>query len=200
MKKPKRKISPQVLAVKKQYKDCLVTLLFAFINGLLIMVVLSLPIGLILGETSDLANSLTVLLGTLVTIFVSSYKKGYYYSQFKFSQLLLGIVLTFVTQVFLSSIGLLIFTGHSAWFSGPAMFWGSYLFKVKYPDVIITSAHKEIIEYYRWIFVVLLFWFAYAPLMIFGKYLGVKKGIRNSEINKEEKTREKTINEHPFDM
>lgn len=184
-----------VLAVKKQYIDCLITLLFAFLNGLILGIVLSLPIGLILGESSDFADALTVLLGTLITVFLSSYKKGYYFSRFEFSQLFLGILLTFATQI------ILVLMGHTAWFSGPAMFWGSYLFKVRNPDTIILySVHKTTIENYRWIFVIGLYWFAYTPIIVLGKYLGAKKSKKDFVINKEEISQEKTINEHPFDM
>lgn len=191
----KIKFSPMLLAVVKQYRDCLVTLLFAFLNGLIISIVLSLPIGLILGESSNLADALVALLGTLITVFLSSCKKGYYFSRFKFSQLFIGIILTFATQI------ILVLMGHSAWFSGPAMFWGSYLFEVINPEAVVRwNVHGVTIENYRWIFVIALYWFAYVPLMILGKYLGAKKSKRDFKKSKEEKVKEKAINEHPFDM
>lgn len=87
--------------------------------------------------------------------------------KFKCSQLLLGILLTFVTQVLL-----VIIFGHTAWFSGSTIFIARYVINIVYPDL---TYGREILENYRWAFMIIAFWIVYVPLIFLGKYLGSKK-------------------------
>lgn len=205
--KKKREIPPKLLSIRRQYASCFVTFFAAFLIGLAVSVILNFPIGLVLIECSefaedltlvdairDLAGGITGLVGALITIFVLSFLEGYYKNKFVFKQLLSAIALTFVTLVILNLI-----LGHSVWFSGPTMFFASYVFEQKHFEIMGTKGAKQILENYRWFFMVIAFWVLYAPSMILGKYLGSKKGNKDSEKAKKEKSKEKTLNEHPFD-
>lgn len=46
---------------------------------------------------------------------------------------------------------------------------------------------------------IIAFWTLYAPLMLFGRYLGVKKSKKDFAKDREERSKEKTLNGHPFD-
>ena len=208
MKKPKREISPEVLALKRQYNSCFIILFASFLIGLAVSVLLDIPIGVILTESTLMSENPTLaqgirnfsvdiagLVGTLITIFVLSFRDGYYNNKFVFKQLLLSITLVFVTQVVLVLI-----LGHSVWFSGPTTSLASDVFKVRHFDIVGQRGSKRILISYKWCFMIPAFWVLYAPIMVAGKYLGAKKSKKNFAINKEEKTKEKTINEHPFDV
>lgn len=154
--------------IKNQYVSCCWGILFpSFGIGLLASVLLSIPLGLIIGHTGSLIDSLSGIIATAVAVFTLSWKDGYHNYKFRCTQLLLGILLTFATQVVL-----VIIFGHTAWFSGPTIFIARYVINVVYPNLTYTI---EILENYRWTFMIFAFWIVYTPLMFFGKYLGAKK-------------------------
>lgn len=154
--------------IKKQYSSCCWGILFpSFGIGLLVSVLLNIPLGLIIGHTGSLIDSLTGIIATATAIFILSWRDGYRNCKFKYTQLLLGILLTFATQVIL-----VIIFGHTAWFSGPTIFIARYVINIVYPNLTYT---REILENYRWIFMIVTFWIVYVPLIFFSKYLGAKK-------------------------
>lgn len=167
IKQPKKN-PRKIHQIIKQYESCCWVILFpSFGIGLLVSVLLNAPLGLIIGRTGSLIDSLSGFIATAAAIFMLSWKDGYRNCKFKHTQLLLGIVLTFATQVFL-----VIIFGHTAWFSGPTIFIARYVINIVYPDL---TYGKEILENYRWTFMIIAFWIIYVPLIFFGKYLGLKK-------------------------
>lgn len=193
----KKEISSGARAIWRQYLFYVVTLFASFLIGLVIDIVLiNIPLGLIVGHTGSLLEHVLHIVVTITTMFVLCYKEGYYKSRFTFKQLLISVALTFITQMVL-----VFFFGPSAWFSGTSIFIARYVFDAKHPELIgvAWSVTKEAIYNYRWFFMVVTFWTLYAPSMILGKYLGSKKGKKDSEKAKEEKNKEKTLNGHPFD-
>lgn len=199
----KREISPKALAIKRQYASCVVTLFASFLIGLAVSVILDLPIGVILTESSLMAENAMLadyirnfavdtayLISALITIFVLSCIDGYRKNGFVFKQILFGIILTFVTLMILNLI-----LGHSVWFSGPTMFFARDVFEVRHFDIMGEIGSKKILENYQWLFMVIAFWFLYAPLMVLGKYLGTKKSKKDFAKDKEEKDKEKALDE-----
>ena len=156
--------------VKKQFESCFVILFTAFGIGLLISVLLSIPLGLIIGYTSSLANFISGITAAAVTIFILSFKDGYHNYKFQWIQLFLAILLTFIAQLLL-----VIVIGHAAWISGPTILLARFIFNTKHPDLIGAVGSKEIVEEYRLISMIIAYWFFYAPLMALGKCLGRKK-------------------------
>lgn len=196
--KPKRESSPEFRAIKRQYASCFVILFASFLIGLAVRTILNWPIAAILSDNSMLNNNIMSLIdgitGTsiaLIALFILSFYDGYYHNKFVFKQILLAVVLTFATQVVLA-----IALGHSVWFSGPTMFFARYVFKTRHFDIIGTMGAKKVLENYRWLFILIAFWFLYAPLMISGKYLGTKKSKKDFAKVKEEKDKEKVFGEH----
>lgn len=207
MNEEKRELSPNVRAIIRQYSFCFVAFFASFLIGLAVSVIMDIPIGVTLTESSlmdenpvladhirNFAVDATYLISTLITVFVLSYTYGYRKNGFVFKQILFGIILTFVTLLVLNFV-----LGHSVWFSGPTMFFARDVFEVIHFDVMGTMGAKKILENYQWLFMVIAFWFLYAPLMILGKYLGSKKSKKDFANAKEEKTKEKTLDGHPFD-
>ena len=156
--------------VKKLYEACCVILISSFGMALLISVLLSAPLGLIIGYTSDLANFFSGIIAAIITMFISSYVEGYYNHKFSFIQLLKGILLAFATQVIL----VLIFD-HAIYFSGPTAELARYVLNTKHADLIGTTAANKILYGYRWLFMIIAFWFIYAPLIFAGIFLGKKE-------------------------
>lgn len=202
--KPKRELSPEFRAIKRQYASCFVTLFASFCIGLAVSVILDIPIGVALTESSLMAeNSMLAdyirnfavdaiyLISTLITVFVLSCIDGYRKNGFVFKRILFGIILTFVTLLVLNFA-----LGHSVWFSGPTMFFARDVFEARHFDVMGTMGAKKILENYQWIFITIAFWFLYAPLMILGKYVGTKKSKKDFAKVKEEKDKEKVFGEH----
>lgn len=197
----RKELSPKALSLKRQYGLCLSTLFASFLIGLAVSVILDMPIGLILTESSimsdssmstdsirTIADGCLGIIGALITIFVKSYTEAYFNNRFVFKGILLAVVLTFITQVIINLI-----LGHSVWFSGPTVYFARYVFEAKHFDIIGTMGAKKILENYQWLFMIIAFWFLYAPVMIFGKYLGTKKSKKNfkehiSEVNKNDES------------
>lgn len=190
----KKENSPKWLSLKNTYGFCWVTLFASFGVGLLVSVFLNIPIGFILGETSDLADGITAMIGTLVTLLFLCFEDGYHHNKFKLTHLILGVVLTFVLQVVITLI-----LGHSVWFTGPTVSFARYAFELINPYMIGIIGAKEIIAKYNWYLMIPTFWLLYAPIMVVGKYLGAKKSKEDFAKAKEEKEREKTLDGHPFD-
>ena len=156
--------------VKKQYDSCCLILISSFGIGLLITVLLSIPIGLVIGETSILANSIISLGSAVISIFILSFKNGYNNYNFQWNHLFIETLLTFITQLLLVMV-----FGHTAWFSGPTIFWARFIFNTIHSDLIGSVESNEIVENYRWVFMIIAYWFIYTPLIILGKCLGRKK-------------------------
>ncbi|MBR3592109.1 MAG: hypothetical protein IKL46_04590 [Clostridia bacterium] len=190
----KKDISPKIRAFRKLYVYSLILLLISFVIGLFVSVLLNIPIGFILGETSNLADGITGTLATVITLFLLNFKYGYYENRATLAQLLLVVLSISALQIFIT-----IMLGHSVWFTGPTMSFARYVFELRHPDMIGVIGAKKIVAEYNWIFMIIAFWVLYAPSMILGKYLGSKKGRKDSLKAKEEKSKEKTLNEHPFD-
>ena len=193
----KKEISPKIRAIRRQYIFCIVTLFAAFIIGLVVDVVfVNMPLGFIIGHTGSLLEHLIHIAITMLIMFIFCYKYGYYDSKFVLKPFLWALVFTFVTQI----VVVFVF-GPTMWFSGPTISIAGDLFDAKYPELegAAWTLTKETIYKYRWIFMIIAFWVLYAPSMILGKYLGSKKGRKDSLKAKEEKSKEKTLNEHPFD-
>lgn len=190
----KKEISPNARAIRRQYVFCVVTLFASFLFGLVVDIVLiNLPLGLIIGHTGSLLEHLIHIVITMAIMFVICYKEGYYKSKFVFKPFFISVVLTFVTQVVLVFV-----FGPSAWLSGPTIFITRDVFDAKHPDLIgaAWSITRGTIYNYRWFFMVIAFWVLYAPSMILGKYLGSKKGKKDSEKAKEIIKKEKVFGEH----
>lgn len=197
MKKPRKEISPNTRAIRRQYVFCVVTLFASFLFGLVIDIVLiNMPLGLIIGHTGSLLEHLINIVITMAVMFVICYKEGYYKGEFVFKPFFISVVLTFITQVVLVFV-----FGPTMWFSGPTISIARDVFEAKHPDLIgaAWSITRETIYNYRWFFMIIAFWVLYAPSMILGKYLGSKNGKKDSEKAKEEKSKEKTLNGHPLD-
>lgn len=201
MKKPKIKLSPKILAIKKQYDSCCAILFAAFLIGLGVSMILDWPTAAILSANSLLKGNIMSLIEgvvgivvAMVSVFVLSILNGYYRNKFQFKQLLLAIALVFATQTVLA-----ILLGHSVWFSGPSVFLSTYAFKTVHFDAIGQMGAKQIIANYDWLFTTLTFWLLYAPLLLLGKYLGAKKSKKDFAKERAEKAKGKTLNEHPFD-
>lgn len=207
MKKQRKEISPTARAIKRQYASCFVTIFASFLIGLAVCVIMDIPIGLILTESSlmtensvladnirNFAVDTIYLITTLITIFVLSYTYGYRKNEFVLKQVVFAIILTFATFAVLNFV-----LGHSFWFSGPSMFFARDVFEARHFDVMGTMGAKKILENYQWLFMIIAFWTLYAPLMLFGRYLGVKKSKKDFAKDREEKSKEKTLDGHPFD-
>lgn len=200
--KPKREMSPQFLAIKRQYASCFIILFASFLIGLAVRTILCMPLIAILTEvlmlnkgTATFIDSVTGFAVALVTIFILSFNDGYHKNKFVFKQLLLAIVLTFIMQVVINLI-----LGPSVWFSGPTVFISDYVFKHTHFEILGTMGAKQISKNYDWLFMMLSFWFAYAPLIITGKYLGAKKSKRDFAKVKGERKKQKSFDEHPLDL
>ena len=189
-----KKISTKLLALKNTYGFCWVTLFISFAIGLLVSVILNIPIGLILGVTSNLADGITGTVATLITLFILSFRDGYYHNKFKLRQLLISVVLVFVLQVIITLV-----LGHSVWFTGQTVSFARYIFEVRHPFWLSRVWASEMMEKYNWQLMIIAYWLLYAPIMIGGKYLGAKTSKEDFANAKEEKLKEKTLNEHPFD-
>ncbi|MBQ8794709.1 MAG: hypothetical protein IJZ63_08240, partial [Clostridia bacterium] len=85
----KKEISPKIRAFRKLYVYSLILLLISFVMGLFVSVLLNIPIGFILGETSNLADGITGTLATVITLFLLNFKYGYYENRATLAQLLL---------------------------------------------------------------------------------------------------------------
>ncbi|MBR5472389.1 MAG: hypothetical protein IKU82_00215 [Clostridia bacterium] len=201
MKTPKRKFNPKVLSIKRQYASCFVTLFASFLIGLAVRTILNWPIAAILSDNDMLRNNIMSLIDgiigtivTLVVLFMLSLFDGYYHNKFVLKRLLVAIVLTFATQVVLAIV-----LGHSVWFSGLTGFFATYVSRTMHSDMVGVMGFKKILENYRWIFMIIAFWTLYAPLMLFGRYLGSKKSKKDFAKAKEEKAKEKVLGGHPFD-
>lgn len=193
----KKPISPNARAIWRQYAFCVVILFASFLIGLVVDIVfINIPLGLIIGHTGSLLEHLINIAITMAVMFVLCYKEGYYKSRFVFKPFFISVVLTFITQVVLVFI-----FGPTMWLSGPTISIARDVFDAKYPELIgaAWSITRKTIYSYRWLFMVIAFWVLYAPSMILGKYLGSKKGKKDSEKAKEEKSKEKILNGHPFD-
>ena len=193
----KKEMSLNARAIRRQYIFCIVTLFAAFIIGLVVDVVfVNMPLGFIIGHTGSLLEHVLHIAVVMSAMFVMCYYEGYYKSRFVFKQMLASVALTFITQV-----AFVFVFGPSAWLSGPTIFIARYVFDAQHPEFIgvAWSVTKEAIYNYRWVFMVIAFLTLYAPSMILGKYLGSRKGKKDSEKSKEEKLKEKTLNERPFD-
>ena len=169
--KPKNEKAFTVRELLWQYESCAIILISSYGMGLLISVLLSIPFGLVIGHSSDLANFFSGIIATVVTIFILSCRDGYHTHKFKFSKLLLSVILAFLTQCLLVFI-----IGHAVWFSGPTVYLASYLLDTTKSSVINL---KETLEIYRWILMLIAFVFVYAPLMFLGEYVGTKKHQRD---------------------
>ena len=102
MKKPRKEISPNTRAIRRQYVFCVVTLFASFLFGLVIDIVLiNMPLGLIIGHTGSLLEHLINIVITMAVMFVICYKEGYYKGEFVFKPFFISVVLTFITQVVL---------------------------------------------------------------------------------------------------
>lgn len=207
METPKRKFDPKVLSIKRQYASCFVTLFASFLIGLAVGVIMDIPIGLILTESSlmdensvlaDNIRNFSVdtiyLVATLITIFVLSYTYGYRKNEFVFKQILFAVITTFITLVILNLV-----LGHSFWFSGPSMFFARDVLEARNFYMFGTMGVKKVLKNYQWIFMIIAFWTLYAPLMLLGRYLGSKKSKKDFAKAKEEKAKEKVLGGHPFD-
>ncbi len=193
----KKETSPNIRAIRRQYVFCIVTLFAAFVIGLVVDIVfINMPLGFIVGQTGSLLESFIHIAITMLIMFIFCYKYGYYDSKFALKPFLLALVFTFITQI----VVVFIF-GPTMWFSGPTISLARDLFDAKYPELegAAWTLTKGTIYKYRWIFMIIAFWVLYAPSMILGKYLGSKKGRKDSLKAKEEKLKEKTLNGHPFD-
>ncbi len=189
----KKEISPNARAIRRQYVSCVVTLFASFLIGMAVEIVLiNIPLGFIIGHTGSLLEHLLHIVVTMAAMFVLCYKEGYYNSNFVVKQLLVSIVLTFITQVILVFV-----FGPTMWLSGPTISIARDVFDAKYPHLIGAAweATRETIYNYRWFFMIVAFWIAYAPSMILGKYLGSKKGKKDSEKAKEKIKKEKSFRE-----
>lgn len=197
----RKELSPKALSLKRQYGLCFFTLFTSFLIGLAVSVILNMPIGFILTESSiisdssmsidsirTIADGCSGIIGTLITIFVMSYTQAYFKNRFVFKEILLAVALTFITQVIINLI-----LGHSVWFSGPTVHFARYVFEAKHFDIMGTMGAKKVLGNYQWLFMVIAFWFLYAPVMVFGKYLGTKKSKKDfkehlSEVNKNDES------------
>lgn len=190
----KKEISPNARAIRRQYLFCVVTLFASFLFGLVVDIVfINMPLGLIIGHTGSLLEHLIHIAITMAIMFVICYKEGYYKSKFVLKPFFISVVLTFITQVVLVFV-----FGPSVFLSGPTISIARDVFDAKYPDLIGAAwvLTKETIYRYRWFFMIVGFWVLYAPSMILGKYLGTKKGKKDSEKSKEEIKKEKVFGEH----
>ena len=188
----KKELSPYARAIRRQYVSCVVTLFASFLIGMAVDIVLiNMPLGLIIGHTGSLLEHILHIVVTMVAMFVLCYKEGYYNSKFVFKHMLVGVVLTFITQVVLVFV-----FGPTMWLSGPTISIARDIFNAKYPELIDAAwfLTKETIYNLRWFFMIIAFWVLYAPSMILGKYLGSKTGKKDSE-----KAKEKTKKEKIFD-
>ncbi len=190
----KKEISPKIRAFRKLYVYSLILLLISFVMGLFVSVLLNIPIGFILGETSNLADGITGTLATVITLFLLNFKYGYYENRATLAQLLLVVLSISALQIFIT-----IMLGHSVWFTGPTVSFARYVFELRHPDMIGVIGAKKIVAEYNWILMIPAYWLIYAPIMIVGKYLGAKKSKKDFAKAKEEKEREKTLDGHPFD-
>ena len=202
MRMPKRKSDPNVLSFKRQYASCFVTLFASFLIGLAVRTIFNWPIAAILSDNSMLKNNIMSLIdgiiGVIVTsisLFILSFSNGYYHNKFQLKQLLLAVLTTFFTQVILAIV-----LGHSVWFSGPTGFLATYVSRNIHSDMVGMIGFRRYLENYRWLFMTLSFWFAYAPLIITGKYLGAKKSKRDFAKVKGERAKQKSFDEHPLDL
>ncbi len=189
----KKEISPKARAIRRQYVSCAVILFSSFLIGLAVDIVLiNIPLGLIIGHTGSILEQILHIAVTMVAMFVLCYKEGYYNSKFVFKQLLVALVLTFITQV-----ALVFVFGPTMWLSGPTISIAGDVFDAKYPDLSEAAwvLTKETIYKYRWFFMIVAFWVLYAPSMILGKYLGSKKGKKDSEKAKDKIKKEKVFGE-----
>lgn len=135
--------------------------------GALTSVLLSLPIALIIKQNSSLSNFISDMLGTIIALFIFSYKEGYRLKKFSLSKLLLAQLTVLIVQIVIVFI-----FGHAIYFSGPTLFLSRFIFNIYSPDDL---SGKVVLETYRWLLMIITHIFLYTPIIIFGEYLGFKK-------------------------
>ena len=167
MSKQRNNFSDKKRVYLKTFESSFVIFFSSIGIGAIVSVLMSLPIALIIDHNSSLSNFISGMLGTIIVLFILSYKEGYRTHKFKFVKILVSQVMVLITQVLV----VLIF-GHTIYFSGPTVFFSRFILNVVNPDLING---KIMLENYRWAFMFVAFIFIYTPIAILGEYLGDKK-------------------------
>lgn len=163
----------KVKTVLKEYEIYFVILIVSIAIGNLIDIITRIPIGLILGETSDLWGFIIGNIGTIIAMFVLSFKKGYRCRKLEYKKMLLNTIFLLVLQLVVA-----LTIGHTVYISGPSVFLATVVSG-------ITDFRSEILNMYETFFMVVIFLFNYAPAIILGQYFGFKKRKKDFPKNKD---------------
>ncbi|MBQ6687472.1 MAG: hypothetical protein IJN03_03000 [Bacilli bacterium] len=152
----------------KEYESYFSIFMISMGVGIFVDIITNIPIALMIGYNSRLVGFIIENIAATVTMFILNFKKGYRCRKFELKKILLNIFFLLILQVIAA-----LTIGHSIYFSGPSFYLAEFVANT-------TSSFKKL-QMYRWLFMVVIFLFNYAPTIIFGQYLGLKK--HNKDFN-----------------
>ena len=150
--------------------------------GLLIIIVLTIPMRFLKIIDDDLWSFIVHLAVMCGVLYMRSYRQGYGQNTsiytFSFKRTGIYTAMVFAVQILLVLIFGVRNGGHAVYIAGPSRWIANYLLALLNPsDDRLYATYCQL----QWSLMLLIDIFVYAPIMVFGEYLGAKRNVKETQ-------------------